>query len=372
MAVAIPTVKAAESIENDSDITNNLPTLQFESALTDEEKDLLVLRARSHAITVSACAQATYLAAVFNEIRQIRAELRHPKLKKSKLLQEATPRDPLLVGIIGCGKLGSQLANCLLTYADVRPEELKISSRRPETLGDLQDRGVRCFHDNARVASSVHLLFICVLPSQLQTVGDEIKGLIPSQCVVYSLVNAVPISRLKHLLGTTNILKPQFKWDLENGNLPWDYTLDINGAIETMSMMKKTCPLYQNKADAIVYTEEKYAELLLYTIINFCTSLRLCRPEVLDILNAVVFGQTNGEDTPVVREKEITKKPADADNLFPRFDLTALAEGKLTTLGKKIIRDEAVRASFIKKYCGVIEQYLQWKRYHENLKTRGF
>ncbi|KAI8486816.1 oxidoreductase [Branchiostoma belcheri] len=52
-----------------ADITNNLPSLQFESALTDQEKPLLVLRARSHALTVCACAQAAYLVAILNEAR---------------------------------------------------------------------------------------------------------------------------------------------------------------------------------------------------------------------------------------------------------------------------------------------------------------
>lgn len=39
------------------------------------------------------------------------------------------------VGILGCGRLGSQLAHCLLTYGGVRPKDLKVSTRRPETLG---------------------------------------------------------------------------------------------------------------------------------------------------------------------------------------------------------------------------------------------
>lgn len=57
-----------------------------------------------------------------------------PQTKASKLLRDAPPRDPLLVGLIGCGRLGTQLANCLLTYADVQSSELLISTRRPELL----------------------------------------------------------------------------------------------------------------------------------------------------------------------------------------------------------------------------------------------
>ena len=54
------------------DITENLETLQFESALSEEEKGLLHLRLRSHALTVTACAQATYFATVLNEARYLK------------------------------------------------------------------------------------------------------------------------------------------------------------------------------------------------------------------------------------------------------------------------------------------------------------
>jgi pyrroline-5-carboxylate reductase len=44
-------------------------------------------------------------------------------------------RDPgLQIGIIGGGKLGRQLAESLLEFSKVYPEELQISTRQPDTL----------------------------------------------------------------------------------------------------------------------------------------------------------------------------------------------------------------------------------------------
>lgn len=51
------------------DITHNLESLQFESALNDEEKQLLALRKRSHAMVVTACTQATFFANILHEAR---------------------------------------------------------------------------------------------------------------------------------------------------------------------------------------------------------------------------------------------------------------------------------------------------------------
>ena len=55
--------------------------------------------------------------------------------KTTHILQDEGDRDSLVVGIIGCGRLGSQIAHCLLTYGQIHPTKLQISTRRPETLG---------------------------------------------------------------------------------------------------------------------------------------------------------------------------------------------------------------------------------------------
>ena len=55
--------------DNANDITKNLFSLQFESALNEDEKELLHLRTRSHAISVNQCAQATFFVEVLKEVR---------------------------------------------------------------------------------------------------------------------------------------------------------------------------------------------------------------------------------------------------------------------------------------------------------------
>jgi hypothetical protein len=61
--------KNALTKEDFEDITDNLVSLQFESALAYDEKELLYLRPRSHALTAIACAQATYFVSILSEAR---------------------------------------------------------------------------------------------------------------------------------------------------------------------------------------------------------------------------------------------------------------------------------------------------------------
>jgi len=52
-------LQASVRPEPANDITRNLPSLQFDAALTEDEKQLLPLRARAHALAVTQCALAT-------------------------------------------------------------------------------------------------------------------------------------------------------------------------------------------------------------------------------------------------------------------------------------------------------------------------
>ena len=48
-------------------------------------------------------------------------------------------------------------------------------------VAELQQKGVMCVNNNRLVAASVHLLFLCVLPSQFPAVVEEIKDSLSSQ-----------------------------------------------------------------------------------------------------------------------------------------------------------------------------------------------
>jgi hypothetical protein len=54
--------------------------------------------------------------------------------KNSLLMSEMNQTQGLKIGIIGCGKLGRQLAVSLLEFSKVQPNELQISTRQPENL----------------------------------------------------------------------------------------------------------------------------------------------------------------------------------------------------------------------------------------------
>lgn len=347
------------------DITQDLSSLQFENALTEDEKNYLVLRKRAHAITVSLCAQAAYFIAVLNECRQEVIQLRNPKAtKSSKFLQDSQKKNPVLVGILGCGRLGTHLANTLLTYADVAPCDLRVSTRRPETLGELQDQGVQCFHNNSLLAASVHVLFLCVLPSQLPTVAEEIRGKISMHCVVYSCVAAVPITRLKQILHTTHIIKPEVVWSLDNVDKPWNCELSVNATLEDPVNINVTCPLSFNKEESILSTKEKLAEMMMYSFVNMCTQLGLSRSETVQTANNVLLALPSGrENLAMLKIQHFTRKHSEKSvdsQPFPKFDMTTVSAHE-TPLTNVLVNNDEIRKLFIKKYKSIFDKFYYWK-----------
>ncbi|KAL8613758.1 hypothetical protein ACOMHN_029615 [Nucella lapillus] len=351
--------------DNANDITKNLFSLQFESALSEEEKELLHLRARSHAISVYQCAQATYFVEILREIRLLKSQLKNPSLKRTaRILQDEKSRDVLQVGILGCGRLGSQIAHCLLTYGKLNPSELHISTRRPETLEYLQQRGVDCFFNNSRLVSTVHVVFIGVLPAQLMGVAEEIKEDLPATTAVYIPSTAFPLRRLRLMLATCNIVQPQFSWTAQSQNNSWNHSVNINMALENKEVVEKTCPISDDVSDQVIMVKPKLAETFLFAAVNMCSDLGLTRPETLRALHLSMFGENEREplkDHLTLADFGGTEGVEEMS--FPQFDLVQVYESESSYIGEKLSTSTELRQAFIRRYWQVFEEYLQIRAY---------
>jgi len=314
------------------------------------------------------------LIAVFNDARQKIVEIKFPvKKRSSKLLQEAPKRDPLLVGIIGCGRLGKQLANTLLKFSDVHPEELFLSTRRPETLSALQAKGAHCGFDNVKVCSTVHILFLCCLPTQLPTVAKEIRGHL--NCPVYVLVGGTPLSRICQLLEYDQIIKPEFSWRKPNpddeSNHNWNIGKEINEILrEDPSSCDVTCPLNLNKDTAIVQTAEEWAELAVLTFFNMCTDEGLDKEETIRLCNKIMFGMGPTDDPrdslsldEVVCDEGILAASGSTldKQFFPRFDLAKLSISHTKLRDRLMDPNGSLRRMFVKRYRAVFDKFQYWK-----------
>lgn len=120
----------------------------------------------------------------------------------------------------------------------------------------LKKKGIECIYDNVKVASSVHLLFLCVLPSQMATVADDIRTIIPPHCTVYTFLSSVPIPRLRRMLNAQAIIRPEFTWERFGGGggeeATWDCSKDVCITLENQEQVEMTCPLAEMNSESAI------------------------------------------------------------------------------------------------------------------------
>ena len=112
---------------------------------------------------------------------------------------DAAAPPELLVGLVGCGALGTTVVQTLLD-AGFAPSQLLVSTRSPQQHQALLAQGVRVAFHNAGVAARVHLLVLAVLPAQLADVAKDIRGALSPRTLVFSCVAAVSEAKLRQLL----------------------------------------------------------------------------------------------------------------------------------------------------------------------------
>ena len=113
----------------------------------------------------------------------------------------------------------------------------------------LLNHGVDCFHDNIKLVTMSHIIFLCVLPSQIPAICEEIKPRIPPTIFIYSFASTCSVKKLRQLLGITNIVRPDYIMSVEGDQLPWDYSLNVQKALENTAIVAATCPLNKEKGE---------------------------------------------------------------------------------------------------------------------------
>ncbi|XP_053881283.1 NADP-dependent oxidoreductase domain-containing protein 1 isoform X3 [Malaclemys terrapin pileata] len=290
-----------------SDIMVNLKSFQSEHAVEESEQPLLCLRSRCKGLMVNACAHAVFFCKLLHAVRQKASG--KVSLISSK---ESMGSEGLKVGIIGGGHIGKQLARALLELSDISAQNIHISTRRPETLSEFQQLGVDCFYDNGQLVAWADIVFLCCLPSHLQHICSGIQAALREPCIVYSLVTAVPLPRLKQLLSYSAILRPQYHCTSRNLENMWGTNGTIIAALQDPIVIQATCPCSPKERIAVT---GKWLEAVFYAALNSCMWRHLPHQHALKLLNDVCFP----EHCPICTEQKTS-----CPRTFPWFDLTTV------------------------------------------------
>ncbi|XP_023132202.2 NADP-dependent oxidoreductase domain-containing protein 1 [Amphiprion ocellaris] len=259
------------------DVAADLSSVCFESGLTDDEKNLLYLRARSAGLTFCGCAHAAFM---YELVHSLRCAIRSHTAGRDPA-EDREDRD-LCVGILGLGHLGKQLLLFLLEKTSIKPSHVKISTRRPESAVEFVQRGVECFFDSRRLAAWADVLFLCCLPSHLPKVCADLHSHLSKHCLVYTFSSAVPATRLSALLGHDYVLKPQYEFLACDTADMWLSCTQLTTAFTDPLLIEASCPLTMKGGISLGLN---WVCAVLYSLLNTCTSASLGSSEALSLIN---------------------------------------------------------------------------------------
>ncbi|TDQ19247.1 pyrroline-5-carboxylate reductase [Algoriphagus boseongensis] len=101
------------------------------------------------------------------------------------------------IAIIGCGNLGTSIANGLLALDNFDPKNLSLTKRNTESLSEFEAKGVHVHSDNVIAAKYADLILLGVKPYNVSTILKEIKPVLdPKKQIIISLATGITLEEM--------------------------------------------------------------------------------------------------------------------------------------------------------------------------------
>lgn len=110
------------------------------------------------------------------------------------------------IAIIGCGNLGTSIANGLLMREDFDPKNLTLTKRNTASLAEFEARGVHVHTDNLSAAQYADIILLGVKPYNVTPILKEIKpGLDPKKQIIISLATGVTLEEMYQIIDPSTV-----------------------------------------------------------------------------------------------------------------------------------------------------------------------
>ena len=106
------------------------------------------------------------------------------------------------IAIIGCGNIGTAIANGLVESKKYKCKDIILTKRRAKSLEEFASKGFVTYTDNKKAIRESDIIILAVTPQQLDTVMLDIKSEINyKKHVVMSVVSGASVKQIKQNLG---------------------------------------------------------------------------------------------------------------------------------------------------------------------------
>ena len=157
--------------------------------------------------------QCCYVASILREVKHklSQGKAGSPFANSNKLVQSmegsgcptavVSSASQLNISIIGCGEIGTEILDALISTRLFHSTCFIVSTRQPDTLSQYSKIGINICYNNILAAECSDLLILACLPTHLQDVCAGVQGKLKPNCVVMSCLVGVTVSRLRSILS---------------------------------------------------------------------------------------------------------------------------------------------------------------------------
>jgi pyrroline-5-carboxylate reductase len=206
------------------------------------------------------------------------------------------------IAIIGGGAMGRAIIHTLTGSGEIDPGNVVASDPVPEQRELLLERyGVRVSADNVEAVKNADVVVIAVKPQVLPHVMTELKGSIPQNALVFSIVAGMPIKTMRLGFDHEAIIRamPNTPAQIGEGMTVWTASPAVTEshlaqARTILSAMGKE--LYVDEegeldmATAVSGTGPTYVFLLMEALVDAAVHLGFSRRDARDLVIQTVEG----------------------------------------------------------------------------------
>jgi len=171
------------------------------------------------------------------------------------------------VAIIGGGNIGSSIAKGFLTTNIFKPENITITTKKPELLEEMVNKGIIVLDDKQNLSAirDKEIVIVCVLPHQIKDVMREIKDHLDGEKqILISIVTGVSLTDISAIIG---LKVPQFR-AMPNTAIKILESMTCLSTINGTPEQKEKVAYIFNKLGRAIYIEE--SNMAAATVIGSC------------------------------------------------------------------------------------------------------
>lgn len=206
------------------------------------------------------------------------------------------------IGIIGSGNMAGAMIGALLRKNELTPDQITASDPFPEQRDIVSQKyAIQVTADNREAVKTADIVILSVKPQILPAVLSEIKGKIPSDSLIFSIVAGMPISIIQKGLSHKAVIRsmPNTPAQISAGMTVWtgsDDVSDTQRAEARVIMEAMGNELYVkhedtlNMATAVSGTGPTYVFLLAEALVDAAVHLGFSRRDARLIVLETIKG----------------------------------------------------------------------------------